>query len=181
MLHCSSERRAIARGHAIKPSPRTHRGDAAPATYTGVSISDLFQAFDADAPLDILVHQHRRMEPTGVKGGPGGIGSPTVVGVARPRHSLTSERCRTWRLIPGSQPCGLHKKTTGIIRVRLSELYLRSRSSQKPGFDGAPVEKFLKANGIHPHLEIEELSVTFDLDLWPFMNVVCGTLSCDTI
>jgi hypothetical protein len=78
---------------------------------------------------------------------------------------LTSERCRTWRLIPGSQPCGLHKKTTGII----------------PGFDGAPVEKFMKANGIHPHLEIEELSVTFDLDLWPFMNVVCGTLSCDTI
>jgi hypothetical protein len=54
MLHCSSERRAIARGHAIKPSPRTHRGDAAPATYTGVSISDLFQAFDGDGPLDIL-------------------------------------------------------------------------------------------------------------------------------
>jgi len=48
-------------------------------------------------------------------------------------------------------------------------------------FDGAPVEKFMKANGIHPHLEIEELSVTFDLDLWPFMNVVCDTLSCDTI
>jgi hypothetical protein len=28
MLHCSSERRAIARGHAVKPSPRTRRGDA---------------------------------------------------------------------------------------------------------------------------------------------------------
>jgi hypothetical protein len=31
--------------------------------------------------------------------------------------------------------------------------------------DRAPIEKFMKANGIHPHLEIEELSVTLDLDL----------------
>jgi hypothetical protein len=26
-------------------------------------------------------------------------------------------------------------------------------------------EKFMKANGIHPHLEIKELSVRLDLDL----------------
>ena len=91
---------------------------------------------------------------------------------------------------------GCIKKTAGIIRVRLSELDLRSRSprsrvrmdgryrprdrkrlfsspvvrrmhgsSTSQFIEGAPVKKFMKANGIHPHLEIEELSVTLELDL----------------
>jgi hypothetical protein len=49
MLHCSSERRAIARGHAVKPSTGTHRHDAVAQCRIGFqpvfirTISDAFR------------------------------------------------------------------------------------------------------------------------------------------